>query len=295
MLRKFLDNEMFRRVVKVYKEEKVSSDQTSSNNAGDTSQSNTPRTVRQRKSKSTATVESTTPKDDDTKEKDKSKKKKFKFELHEEQTMIDSQNEFYVWIYSPTTVKQYIMGALLVIGCIGVCLFPLWPAEVRTGVYYLSMVLASLLGLLLSLAVVKYIIFAGVWLITMGKIKFWLLPNLTEDVGFVESFIPFYTLDVTTKKKTDKNDSKKENVDNEEEEEEEEGKSTNKKEDLNEEKKTTNESNVVGQTESEHEDEDKEKSTSRSSSIDDVEDGTKPQKSSDEDFEVLSKEELDTK
>jgi translocation protein SEC62 len=294
MLRKFLDNEMFRRVVKVYKEEKVSSDQTSSNNAGDTSQSNTPRTARQRKSKSTATVESTTPKDDDTKEKDKSKKKKFKFELHEEQTMIDSPNEFYVWIYSPTTVKQYIMGALLVIGCIGVCLFPLWPAEVRTGVYYLSMVLASLLGLLLSLAVVKYIIFAGVWLITMGKIKFWLLPNLTEDVGFVESFIPFYTLDVTTKKKTDKNDSKKENVDNEDEEEEE-GKSTNKKEDLNEEKKTTNESNVVGQTESEHEDEDKEKSTSRSSSIDDVEDGTKPQKSSDEDFEVLSKEELDTK
>jgi translocation protein SEC62 len=294
MLRKFLDNEMFRRVVKVYKEEKVSSDQTSSNNAGDTSQSNTPRTARQRKSKSTATVESTTPKDDDTKEKDKSKKKKFKFELHEEQTMIDSPNEFYVWIYSPTTVKQYIMGALLVIGCIGVCLFPLWPAEVRTGVYYLSMVLASLLGLLLSLAVVKYIIFAGVWLITMGKIKFWLLPNLTEDVGFVESFIPFYTLDVTTKKKTDKNDSKKENVDNEDEEEEE-GKSTNKKEDLNEEKKTTNVSNVVGQTESEHEDEDKEKSTSRSSSIDDVEDGTKPQKSSDEDFEVLSKEELDTK
>ena len=284
MLRKLLDNEMFRRVVKVYKEEKSSSDQTSSNAAGDTSQSNTPRAVRQRKTKSTATTESTT-KDDETKE--KGKKKKFKFELHDEQTFIDSPNEFYVWIYSPTTIKQYIMGALLVIGCIGVCLFPLWPAEVRTGVYYLSLVLASLLGLLLSLAVIKYIIFAGVWLLTMGKIKFWLLPNLTEDVGFIESFIPLYTINAGTKKKTTKTDEKKENDDEEET-------TTNKKENLNEENKKTNESNVVGPNESEHDEEDKEKS-SRSSSIEEVEDGNKPQKSSDEDFEVLSKDELDTK
>ena len=289
MLRKFLDNEMFRRVIKVYKEEKVSSDQTSSNAAGDNSQSNTPRAVRQRKSKSTATTESTAPKEDETKEKDKSKKKKFKFELHDDQTIVDSPNEFYVWIYSPTTVKQYIMGALLVIGCIGVCLFPLWPAEVRTGVYYLSLVLASLLGVLLSLAVVKYIIFAGVWLLTMGKIKFWLLPNLTEDVGFLESFIPLYILEVTTKKKA----GKKEHVD--EEDEEGAGNVKHPKEDSNEEDKKSSEANAAGQTESEQEDEEKEKSTSRSSSIDDAEDGNKPQKSSDEDFEVLSKEELETK
>ncbi|CAF1160492.1 unnamed protein product [Rotaria sp. Silwood1] len=287
MLRKFLDNEMFRRVIKVYKEEKSSSDQTSSNVAGDTSQSNTPRAVRQRKPKSTTTVESsTTTKDDDSKEKDKTKKKKFKFELHDEQTFIDSTNEFYVWIYSPTTIKQYIMGGLLVIGCIAVCLFPLWPAEVRTGVYYLSMVLASLLGLLLSLAVIKYIIFAGVWLLTMGKIKFWLLPNLTEDVGFIESFIPLYILDVTTKKTSTKTDEEKKQ-NNEQE-------TTNKKEDVNEENKTTNESIIVGHTESEQDDDDKEK-TSRSSSLDEADDGNKPQKLSDEDFEVLSKDELETK
>lgn len=287
MLRKFLDHEMFRRVVKVYKEEKSSSEQTSSNAAGDTSQSNTPRAVRQRKAKSTATVETTTSKDDDAKDKDKAKKKKFKLELNDEQTFLDSPNEFYVWFYSPTTIKQYIMGALLVIGCIGVCLFPLWPSEVRTGVYYLSMVLASLLGLLLSLAVVKYIIFAGVWILTIGKIKFWLLPNLTEDVGFFESFVPFYTLEVTTKKKMIKNnEDKKENNADE---------STAKQEERNEENKTTTESNIAGHTESEQDDEDKEKSTSRSSSIDEGDDENKPQKSSDEDFEVLSKDELEAK
>lgn len=289
MLRKFLEHDMFHRVIKVYKEEKPPSNTTSSNNAGDTSQSNTPRPVRQRKNKPTTEA---TNKDDEAKEKDKSKKKKFKFDYHEDQVMIDSPNEFYVWIYSPTTVKQYIMGALLVIGCIGVCLFPLWPAEVRTGVYYLSLVLASLLGVLLSLAVVKYIIFAGVWLLTMGKIKFWLLPNLTEDVGFFESFVPLYILDVTGKKKVDgkkKTDDDRDGTTNEKDDEEE---------DDSHEKKTTKdddnkESTVPDQSES---DQEKEKSTSRSSSInDDVEDENKPRKSSDEDFEVLSKDELETK
>lgn len=293
MLRKFLENDMFRRVVKVYKEDKSSSEQVSSNNAGDTSQSNTPRSIRQRKTKTTTT---TTPnesaKDDETKDKDKAKKRKFKFELTEDQAFIESVNDFYVWIYSPTTVKQYIMGALLVIGCIGVCLFPLWPAEVRTGVYYLSMVLASLLGVLLSLAVIKYIIFAGVWLLTMGKIKFWLLPNLTEDVGFFESFVPLYTLNVTTKKTTEK---KKESADDDDDDDDRVVSNKTQDNSTGDNKKTTTTTTTVGQTESEHDDEDKEKSSSRSSSIDDIEEGNKPQKSSDEDFEMLSKEELETK
>ena len=283
---------MFRRVVKVYKEEKSvkdkDADQTASNTAGDTSQSNTPRAVRQRKKQSAGNGESIATKDDESKDKEKAKKKKFKFELHDDQAFIDSPNDFYVWIYSPTTIKQYILGALLVIGCIGVCLFPLWPAEVRTGVYYLSIVLASLLGLLLSLAVVKYIIFAGVWLLTMGKIKFWLLPNLTEDVGFFDSFVPLYLLDVTGKKKEAKTDESKDNEVTE----------TKKKSKTDEDEKinaAATASKIVGQTESEQDDEDKEKSSTRSSSIDEGDDGQKPQKSSDEDFEVLSKDELETK
>ncbi len=198
MLRKLLDYEMFRRVIKVYKEQNLPSE-----SVDDPSLSNT---SRQRKNRTTdnspATTETTN--DDDSKEKDKTKKKKFKFELHDDQTFLDSINDFYVWVYSPTTLNQYLIGGLLVIGCIGVCLFPLWPTQVRTGVYYLSIVLASLLAALLSLAVIRYIIFAIIWLITIGKIKFWLFPNLTEDVGFIESFIPFYVVNVATKEEKKK-------------------------------------------------------------------------------------------
>jgi len=260
MLRKFLEREMFRRVVKVYKDKTGSSEP-----IDDTSQSNTPRSIRQRKNKSketliNSTVETLTN-DDDSKEKDKTKKKKFKFELHGDQIFIDSVNDFYVWIYSPTTIKQYIIGGLLVIGCIGVCLFPLWPTQVRTGVYYLSIVLASLLGSLLSLAVFKYIIFAFIWLVTMGKMKFWLLPNLTEDVGFIESFIPLYIINAPTK------DEKK--------------------------KKENKES--IDKNENEQMDDDKEIIINRLDLNDDIDEENKRQKLSEEGFEVLSKEELETK
>lgn len=280
---------MFRRVVKVYKEEKAPKDKEpeSANTAGDTSQSNTPRAVRQRKNKASAVAEATN-KEDESKDKDKSKKKKFKFEMHDEQVLNDSANDFYVWIYSPTTIKQYIMGALLVIGCIGVCLFPLWPAEVRTGVYYLSMGLASLLGVLLSLAVVKYIIFAGVWLLTLGKVRFWLLPNLTEDVGFLESFMPPYLLDVGgAKKKTPTNEKKSNEV---------EKSSQQENTDVEEKQPDESKASDPAELEQDDEEEEKDKSSTRTSSIDEGDDsGNKQQKSSDEDFEVLSKDELETK
>ena len=39
---------------------------------------------------------------------------------------------------------------------------------------------------------VKGVLFLIVWTLTFGKHHFWLLPNLTEDVGFFASFVPLY-------------------------------------------------------------------------------------------------------
>lgn len=50
------------------------------------------------------------------------------------------------------------------------------------------------------LFLVRGILFALIWLVTFGKHKFWLFPNLTEDCGVVESFIPLYTHEVVQAK-----------------------------------------------------------------------------------------------
>lgn len=110
-------------------------------------------------------------------------------------------------------LKKFLIRYNLVVGSILVCLFPLWPPEVRNGVYYLSMSAMVFVGVIVALIVRKWpiahclllasflsedvsvrsILFGLVWMTTMGRHHFWLLPNLTEDCGFFDSFKPTYS------------------------------------------------------------------------------------------------------
>lgn len=47
--------------------------------------------------------------------------------------------------------------------------------------------------------------FGLLWGLTFGKLKFWLLPNLTADCGFVESFIPVYEYTTTNQETSEEN------------------------------------------------------------------------------------------
>lgn len=131
----------------------------------------------------------------DKSEKVEKKKRKIRLEMHPQQIFVDG-HEAYVWIYDPIPMTYWIFGALVVIGAIVICLFPLWPPQLRTGVYYLSMSAAGFLVFLLALVVVRFILFCAIWLATGGKHHFWFLPNLTEDVGFIDSFKPLYKVNI---------------------------------------------------------------------------------------------------
>jgi len=200
LMRKLMSLEFFNRTVKVYKEQGIESAKPSSQKFDTTNESAVENTPRERKRKGAEQPQpDATPKSSSVAADAEKQKKKFKLELHDDQKFVDA-NEPYAWIFDPTTTKTIVIGTLLVIGAIGICLFPLWPATLRDGVYYLSLGGAFLLGLLLSLVVVKYILYVVFWILTGGKIKFWLLPNLTEDVGFFESFAPLYKLGDDEKK-----------------------------------------------------------------------------------------------
>ena len=104
---------------------------------------------------------------------------------------LDSKDA-YVWIYDPTPWYYWVGGGAIVLITIAVCLFPLWPPWMRLGVHYLSIAAAGFLVFIIALGVVKYIIFALLFALSAGKLRFWIFPNLTEDVGFFESFWPIY-------------------------------------------------------------------------------------------------------
>ena len=63
-------------------------------------------------------------------DKPKKEKKKIKLDMHLDQVFLDS-NDAYVWIYDPVPLYYWFVGSLVVLGTIGVCLFPLWPPMVR--------------------------------------------------------------------------------------------------------------------------------------------------------------------
>jgi len=77
---------------------------------------------------------------------------------------------------------------------------------------------AGFLVFILALAVIRLLVFCVVWCVTLGYHHIWLLPNLTEDVGFLASFWPLYKYEY-------KGDVVEENEgdDEEEDEEKEEG------------------------------------------------------------------------
>uniref|UniRef100_A0A673WS07 Translocation protein SEC62 n=1 Tax=Salmo trutta TaxID=8032 RepID=A0A673WS07_SALTR len=168
--------------------------------------------------------------DDDspgTPKKKKDVKKKFKLEPHEDQLFLDG-NEVFVWIYDPVHFKTFAMGLILVIAVIAATLFPLWPAEMRVGVYYLSVAAGCFVASILLLAVARCILFMIIWLVTGGRHHFWFLPNLTADVGFIDSFRPLYTHEYkgprdSSKKSQGKTSDEKEGDGEEEEDEEGEG------------------------------------------------------------------------
>ncbi|XP_061587953.1 translocation protein SEC62 [Cololabis saira] len=189
-----------------------------------------------------------------TPKKKKEVKKKFKLEPHEDQLFLDG-NEVYVWIYDPVHFKTFAMGLILVIAVIAATLFPLWPAEMRVGVYYLSVAAGCFVASILLLAVARCILFLIIWVVTGGRHHFWFLPNLTADVGFIDSFRPLYTHEYkgprakdkkgsdktedkdsgasTQAQKSDsdeKSDSEKKDADDEEEDEEEESKDAGREE-----------------------------------------------------------------
>uniref|UniRef100_A0A0N4ZAS9 Translocation protein SEC62 n=1 Tax=Parastrongyloides trichosuri TaxID=131310 RepID=A0A0N4ZAS9_PARTI len=147
------------------------------------------KTVLRKKDKA---IKSKDQKNDQEEDSKKKEKKKVKLTVHQHQSFIDGK-ETYVWNYNPTPLIKQLIGIGLLLGTIACCLLPLWPEWLRTGVYYVAMIAVGFIGLLMGVAVARSILFVIIFAVTLGRHHLWILPNLTEDCGFFESFVPFYT------------------------------------------------------------------------------------------------------
>ncbi|CEP17683.1 hypothetical protein [Parasitella parasitica] len=110
------------------------------------------------------------------------------------------EDGYYMWIWEGSKVKLYMGAAALVAVVLAGVLFPLWPTFLRLGVWYLSIGVLCLIGLFFAIALVRLVLYIVTYPILPRG--FWIFPNLFEDVGIIDSFIPLYGFDPVKEKKS---------------------------------------------------------------------------------------------
>merc|ERR1712129_156052 len=118
-------------------------------------------------------------------------RRKIRLDMHLEQIFVDS-SDAYVWLYDPIPWYYWILGGGICLIVILFCLFPLWPKKIRHVSGWLSFASVCFVVGVIGLAAVKSLVFSILYLLSGRKFRFWLMPNLTKDVGFINSFWPLY-------------------------------------------------------------------------------------------------------
>lgn len=109
-------------------------------------------------------------------------------EVSPQQQFLDDQ--YAVWFYEPVSIISYLYAALALVAVFAVVLFPLWPLALRRGVWYLSMGLLGVIAAFFGLAIVRLVLFVITYVVVKPGI--WIFPNLFEDLGVLDSFVPFW-------------------------------------------------------------------------------------------------------
>lgn len=110
------------------------------------------------------------------------------------QQQMFKSDQYYVWLFEGSQLGLKLAGLGMVGLMLAGVMFPLWPPTMRLGVWYLSIAALGLIALFFVIAIIRLIF----WLITLvvAKPGIWIFPNLFEDVGFVDSFIPLWAWDL---------------------------------------------------------------------------------------------------
>lgn len=123
--------------------------------------------------------------------------------------------QYFAWLYEGSQLYVKLAGFGMVAVILAAVMFPLWPAFLRQGVWYLSVAVLFLIGAFIVLAIFRLILY--VITIVVASPGIWLFPNLFEDVGFVDSFKPLWAWDLPpppkkTKRSKDKSQTSGDNA-----------------------------------------------------------------------------------
>lgn len=106
-------------------------------------------------------------------------------------TNQEFDDDMYIcWFYDAISPVAYLYAGIAIVTIFALVLFPLWPSPMRVAAWYVSMTSVGLVCSFFGIAFIRLMLFiASYWVLSPGL---WLFPNLFEDVGIIESFIPLW-------------------------------------------------------------------------------------------------------
>lgn len=116
------------------------------------------------------------------------KTKKWPDRLGRDKSQQWDNEGFYALIYEGGSAFQHFLLALIILGVLLICMFPVWPIWGKIGIWYLCVIF---LTLYFGVIIVRMIIFTMFWIVGFD---FWVFPNLNDEYcGIRESFSPLYS------------------------------------------------------------------------------------------------------
>lgn len=103
-------------------------------------------------------------------------------------------NNNYIWIKEGSQVANLSIGLALVVLALSIAMYQIWPRTLKYYTQYLFYAVVFLIGLLIATSVVRLVVY-GITLFTHPP-GLWIFPNLFEECGILESFVPLYAFDV---------------------------------------------------------------------------------------------------
>ena len=76
------------------------------------------------------------------------------------------------------------MTILIIITVLALVMFPIWPYELKYGIWWVSLVLLIVLVGIIVIRLLVFLVFA------IFNYHIWIFPNLFYSTGFFDSFIP---------------------------------------------------------------------------------------------------------
>jgi len=114
------------------------------------------------------------------------------------QMQMFKPEDYFAWFYEGSQWTTYVGGIAMVAVMLAGVMFPLWPPMLRLGVWYISIGVLGLIGLLFAIAIVRLIFY--IITVVVASPGIWIFPKLFADVGFIDSFIPLWEWDLPKKK-----------------------------------------------------------------------------------------------